>query len=102
MHRRTTLTLNDLAREVNTALRGWLTYFTVFYPSMVIPLGAGRLRGAHVVADGAGEVISSAVYAIRARMTVDDLAGTWAPYLTMSEGLRLAARRPLPPAGRPP
>ncbi len=38
MHRRTTLTLNDLAREVNPALRGWLTYFTVFYPSMVIPL----------------------------------------------------------------
>ena len=38
MHRRTALTLNDLAREVNPALRGWLTYFTVFYPSMVIPL----------------------------------------------------------------
>ena len=39
MHRRTSLTLNDLAGEVNPALRGWLTYFTVFYPSMVIPLG---------------------------------------------------------------
>jgi RNA-directed DNA polymerase len=37
-HRRTTMTLNDLAREVNPALRGWLAYFTVFYPSMVIPL----------------------------------------------------------------
>ena len=32
------LTLNDLARGVNPALRGWLNYFTVFYPSMVIPL----------------------------------------------------------------
>lgn len=38
LHRRTTVTLNDLAREVNPALRGWLAYFTVFYPSMVIPL----------------------------------------------------------------
>ena len=38
IHRRTTLTLNDLARGVNPALRGWLNYFTVFYPSMVIPL----------------------------------------------------------------
>ena len=38
IHRRTTLTLKDLAREVNPALRGWLNYFTVFYPSMVIPL----------------------------------------------------------------
>ena len=37
-HRRTTLTLNDLAREVNPVLRGWLAYFTVFYPTMVIPL----------------------------------------------------------------
>jgi RNA-directed DNA polymerase len=38
LHRRTTLTLNDLAREVNPVLRGWLTYFTVFYPSTVNPL----------------------------------------------------------------
>jgi RNA-directed DNA polymerase len=38
VHRRTTLTLNDLAREVNPVLRGWFAYFTVFYPSMVIPL----------------------------------------------------------------
>lgn len=38
IHRRTTLTLKDLAREVNPALRGWLNYFTVFYPSTVIPL----------------------------------------------------------------
>jgi hypothetical protein len=38
VHRRTALTLEDLAREVNPVLRGWLAYFTVFYPSMVIPL----------------------------------------------------------------
>jgi hypothetical protein len=38
LHRRTTLTLNDLAEETNPVLRGWLDYFTVFYPSMVIPL----------------------------------------------------------------
>jgi len=38
VHRRTTLTLDDHAREVNPVLRGWFAYFTVFYPSMVIPL----------------------------------------------------------------
>jgi hypothetical protein len=38
LHRRTTLTLGDLAREVNPVLRGWLAYFTVFYPTMVVPL----------------------------------------------------------------
>ncbi|MEW1838242.1 group II intron reverse transcriptase/maturase [Nonomuraea angiospora] len=36
--RRTTLTLEDIARQVNPVLRGWLAYFTVFYPSRVIPL----------------------------------------------------------------
>jgi mercuric reductase len=33
----------------------------------------------------------AATYAIKAGMTVDDIAGTWAPYLTMSEALRLTA-----------
>jgi group II intron reverse transcriptase/maturase len=38
LHRRTTLTLGNLAEEVNPVLRGWLAYFTAFYPSAVIPL----------------------------------------------------------------
>jgi mercuric reductase len=59
---------------------------------LVVEAGTGRVRGAHAVADGAGEVIAAAVYAIRAGMTVTDLADTWSPYLTMSEALRLAAQ----------
>jgi mercuric reductase len=59
---------------------------------LVAEAGTGRVRGVHMVADGAGEVVAAAVYAIRAGMTVTDLAGTWAPYLTMSEALRLAAQ----------
>jgi RNA-directed DNA polymerase len=39
LHRRTNSTLEDLAQEVNPVLRGWLNYFTVFYPSAVIPIG---------------------------------------------------------------
>src|SRR5450759_2138304 len=38
LQRRTTLTLDDLAKEVNPVLRGWLTYFTAFYSTAVIPL----------------------------------------------------------------
>lgn len=38
MHRRTNLTLDDIAREANPVLRGWFNYFTVFYPTMVAPL----------------------------------------------------------------
>jgi mercuric reductase len=51
-----------------------------------------RLLGASIIADSAGDVIQSAVLAIRAGMTVDELASTWAPYLTMAEGLKLAAQ----------
>jgi RNA-directed DNA polymerase len=39
LHRRTTLTLEDLAEEANPVLRGWLAYFTAFYPSAVKPIG---------------------------------------------------------------
>jgi mercuric reductase len=59
---------------------------------LVAEAGTGRVRGVHAVADGGGEMIAAAVYAIRAQMTVTDLADTWAPYLTMSEALRLAAQ----------
>jgi mercuric reductase len=59
---------------------------------LVAEAGTGRIRGVHAVADGAGELITAASYAIRAQMTVTDLAQAWAPYLTASEGLRLAAQ----------
>jgi RNA-directed DNA polymerase len=39
LHRRTNTTLEVLAREVNPVLRGWLNYFTEFYPSAVTPIG---------------------------------------------------------------
>jgi mercuric reductase len=59
---------------------------------LVAEAGSGRLLGASIIADAAGEVIQSAVLAIKAGMTVDELASSWAPYLTMAEGLKLAAQ----------
>jgi len=50
-----------------------------------------RLVGAHVLAAEAGEVIQEATLAIRFGLTVQDLAQTFHPYLTMVEGLKLAA-----------
>ncbi|WP_199429518.1 mercury(II) reductase [Qaidamihabitans albus] len=52
----------------------------------------GRLLGAHVLADGAGEVIATAVYALQHRMTVHEMGELWCPYLTMAEALKLAAQ----------
>ncbi|MDI3461211.1 MAG: Mercuric ion reductase [Nitrospira sp.] len=51
----------------------------------------GRLLGAHVLAAEAGEVIQEATLAIRFGLSVQDLADTFHPYLTMVEGLKLAA-----------
>ncbi len=53
---------------------------------------SGRLLGAQAVAAQAGELIQTAALAIRAQMTVHDLAGQLFPYLTMVEGLKLAAQ----------
>ena len=51
-----------------------------------------KVLGVHMLADGAGDVIQAAIYAIKFGLTTTDLAETWAPYLTMAEGLRLAAQ----------
>ncbi|MGQ0773774.1 MAG: mercury(II) reductase [Pseudonocardiales bacterium] len=59
---------------------------------LVAERGTGRLVGAHMVAHGAGEVITTAVYALRQQLTVGEMAELWCPYLTMTEGLKLAAQ----------
>lgn len=52
----------------------------------------GRLLGVHVLADSAGEVIQAGVYALLANMTIRELADAFHPYLTVAEGLKLAAQ----------
>lgn len=59
---------------------------------LVADSGSGKVLGVHAVAEGAGDLILAGVYAIKFGLTVDDLANTWAPYLTMSEGLKLVAQ----------
>jgi len=69
---------------VNADVRGLI--------KLVALAGSGRLIGASVLADGAPDVIQAAVLAIDRQMTVGELASTWAPYLAMAEGLKLAAQ----------
>lgn len=59
---------------------------------IVAERSSGRVLGVHVLAENAGDVILAGVYAVRFGLTTDDLAQTWAPYLTMAEGLKLAAQ----------
>ncbi|WP_298800956.1 mercury(II) reductase [Pseudonocardia sp. 73-21] len=58
---------------------------------LVADAETGRVLGVHAAADAAGELMLAATYAIKAAMTVDEVADTWAPYLTMAESLRIAA-----------
>ena len=51
-----------------------------------------QLLGVQAVAHNAGELIQSAALAVHQRMTVNELAGLLFPYLTMVEGLKLAAQ----------
>lgn len=50
-----------------------------------------KVLGAHIVTENAGDVIYAATLAVKFGLTVEDLRGTMAPYLTMAEGLKLAA-----------
>lgn len=70
--------------RVNFDARGFI--------KMVAERGSGRLVGVQAVAADAGELIQSAALAVHAGMTVHDLAEQLFPYLTMVEGLKLAAQ----------
>jgi group II intron reverse transcriptase/maturase len=39
LHRRTNQTLEQLAATINPVVAGWLAYFTMFYPSVVLTIG---------------------------------------------------------------
>ena len=58
---------------------------------LVAERGSGRVLGIHLLAEGAGDAILAAVYAIEARRSVSDLADGWDPYLTIGEAIHLAA-----------
>ncbi|MDE2085813.1 MAG: mercury(II) reductase [Xanthomonadaceae bacterium] len=80
-----TLTLDNVPRAlVNFDTQGFI--------KMVAEVGSGRLIGVQAVAAEAGEIIQSAALAMRARMTVQELADQLFPYLTMVEGLKLCAQ----------
>lgn len=59
---------------------------------LVADESTGELLGAHVLAEGAGDVIQAAVVALHYHATVDEIAAMFHPYLTMAEALKLAAQ----------
>lgn len=80
-----TLQLADVPRAL-------VNFDTLGAVKIVADANSGQVLGVHAAAEGAGELMLAATYAIKAGMTVHDLADTWAPYLTMAESLRLTAK----------
>jgi mercuric reductase len=59
---------------------------------LVADASTDQILGVHVVAENAGDVIYAGVLAVKFHLTVPDLVESFAPYLTMAEGLKLAAQ----------
>jgi mercuric reductase len=81
-----------VAPDLDNVPRALANFDTRGFIKLVIEEGSGRLIGVQAVAPEAGELIQTAVLAIRNRMTVQELADQLFPYLTMVEGLKLAAQ----------
>ena len=72
--------------------RALANFDTTGFVKLVTDKSTGRLIGAQILSAEAGEMIQTAVLAIRNRMTVQELSDQLFPYLTMVEGLKLCAQ----------
>src|SRR3989475_2222325 len=59
---------------------------------LVADAGTKKIIGAHILAAEAGEMITEPTLAIKLGLTIEDLTSTFHPYLTLSEGIKLAAQ----------
>jgi mercuric reductase len=86
------LTVDSRTLSLDNVPRALANFDTRGFVKLVAEADSGRLVGAQILASEAGEVIQSAALALRARMTVHDMADQLFPYLTMVEGLKLTAQ----------
>jgi mercuric reductase len=78
--------------ELEDVPRALVSRNTCGLVKIVAETASGRIVGVHIVGDGAGDVILAGTLAIQTGMTVEQLAAGWNPYLTLGEGLYLAAQ----------
>lgn len=71
--------------------RAQVDYATLGVVKLVADATSDRLLGVHAVADNAGEMIGAATLAVKHRLTVGNVVESFIPYLTMTEGFKLAA-----------
>lgn len=78
--------------DLENVPRALVNFDTGGFIKIVAERGTGRLLGVQAVTGQAGELIQTAVMALRARMTVQEIGAELFPYLTMVEGLKLCAQ----------
>ena len=78
--------------DLENVPRALVNFDTHGFIKMVAERDSGRLLGVQAVAVEAGELIQTAVIALRSRMTVQDIGDELFPYLTMVEALKLCAQ----------
>ncbi len=69
---------------VNRDTRGFI--------KIVADADSRRIVGITAVAKDAGDLAAAGVYILEAGMTVEQVANLWSPYLTMAEGIKIAAQ----------
>lgn len=69
---------------VNRDTRGFI--------KVVADADTGRILGITAVAKDAGELAAAGVWILGAGMTIEQVAHSWAPYLTMAEGIKITAQ----------
>jgi mercuric reductase len=69
---------------VNRDTRGFI--------KIVADNSTGRIVGITAVGKEAGDLAAAGVYILEAGMTVNQVANLWSPYLTMAEGIKIAAQ----------
>ncbi|SDJ15102.1 mercury(II) reductase [Natribacillus halophilus] len=79
------------ALPLDAVPRALVNHETTGLYKLVVDAGTRKLIGAHIVSENAEDVIFAATLAVQFGLTIDDLTNSFAPYLTMAEGLKLAA-----------
>jgi len=62
------------------------------FVQLIADANTRKIVGAHILAAEAGEMITEPALAIRFGLTITDLTSAFHPYLTLSEGIKLAAQ----------
>ncbi len=86
------LDIDSRILKLENVPRALANFDTRGFIKLVAEKNTGRIVGCQLLAHEGGEIIQTAALAIRARMTVTDLADQLFPYLTMVEGLKLTAQ----------